>query len=140
MKSRAAPLRNLETEVLPPIEDGHEQLDRLMESLTDLVDGPGPVDSRWKLLQSVDRGLREAQRAEERSLYSRLDGSDLRVRQALSHHRHLERLLDELAAGDPATPDWDRKVWVLIWSAELHFQYEEDEIFELARGAADRPR
>lgn len=121
-------------DVFERIEDGHERLETLLEGLAASLRARTASSRRLRLLlRRVDGILRAQQRAEERYLYRSLDSRHPGVRNALGQHRHLEQLLDELAMLDPRSPRWESGLRCLMWSAELHFRHEEEEVFELAR-------
>jgi len=116
------------TDIYEQVENAHERIDGMLESLV----GARP-EGRKECLLRVARALRAEQRAEERWLYSRLDPEDPRIGQGLSEHRRLERLLEEVATLDAGSRRWGARARSLAWTAELHFQYEESEVFEVAR-------
>jgi len=92
------------------------------------------------LLQEVRREFRLQLHAEERVLYSRLldrTPHDPAVLDGLDQHRELERWLDEIDVAEPPSEQALRKLRNLKWSAEMHFEHEEDRVFDTARDVID---
>jgi hypothetical protein len=127
-------------DVFERIEDAHERIDGLLEALSEIARSPGDRSApprRGRVFGDVARALRAAHAIEERTLYARLDCGEPRIRQALDQHRHVERLLSELTGIAPESSRWRRKARSLRWAVELHFQHEEEVVFELARTRPD---
>ncbi|MEZ5065940.1 MAG: hemerythrin domain-containing protein [bacterium] len=126
-----------EPDIFETLEDAYERLETLLER----VFAPGEaeltpdrvVHRRRRRLRAATRSLASHLEAEECLLYGRLDGGEPAVAAALAQHHHLRRLIAELSALSPANPAWERRARSLKWSAEAHFQHEEQEIFDLLR-------
>jgi hemerythrin superfamily protein len=109
-----------------------------VRSLFDQIEASGEEETelRERLFASLSRELDLHSEAEERFLYGRLRISD-RARapasQSLDDHKGMKRLLAELGAMDPGTPEWTGKCRVLRAECEAHILREERDLFPLAQ-------
>jgi iron-sulfur cluster repair protein YtfE (RIC family) len=108
-------------------------------SLFDQIEASGEDETelRERLFASLSRELDVHSGAEERFLYSRLKINDQARDAALEaseDHKGMKRMLAELGAMDPGTPEWTGKCRILRSECEAHILREERELFPLAQG------
>lgn len=92
--------------------------------------------TRERLFDQVKHALEAHSRAEERTLYARLKESREtrdQTLESIEEHRIVTNLLNEMAAMDMASAEWDAKLKVLAQNVEHHIDEEENELFEKAR-------
>lgn len=107
-------------------------------SLFDQIEASGEDESelRERLFASLARELDLHSGAEERFLYGRLkinDQSRNAALESLDDHKGMKRMLAELEAMDPGTPEWTGKCRILRAECEAHVLKEERELFPLAQ-------
>ena len=98
--------------------------------------GEDETELRERLFASLSREL-DLHRRQERFLYSRLKINDQSRDAALESsdaHKGMKRLLAELGAMDPGTPEWTGKCRIRRSECEAHILREERELFPLAQG------
>jgi hemerythrin superfamily protein len=94
------------------------------------------TELRERLFSSLDRELGLHSEAEEHFLYDRLKINDRardRTLESLEDHQGMKRLLAELGAMDPGTPEWTGKLRILRAGCEAHILREERDLFPLAQ-------
>jgi hemerythrin superfamily protein len=112
----------------------HVQARSLFDQLE--TSGEDETELRERLFSSLSRELDLHSEAEERFLYSRLKSND-RARdsalESVDDHKGMKRLLAELGAMDPGSPEWTGKCRVLRSECEAHILREERDLFPLAQ-------
>jgi len=111
--------------------DDHRQAEELFVAIDD-----AELPERGPLLEQLRAELLRHAEAEKQVFYRRLaahpDAAAV-VGESLEDHAEIERMLDDLVAMDPASPDWLDMVHELQDSVQAHVAEEEDELFPLAR-------
>ncbi len=114
----------------------HEVVKDLLMKLCDTTERA--EKSREELYQELLRELDSHAKAEQNTLYARLDEEEVMewkhlLAEAKEEHARVEQLLQELGEMDKTTIEWTAKITVLKEQVEHHVKEEEEKMFKKAR-------
>lgn len=111
----------------------HGEVDALLKRMAGSSEDS---DVRRDLFPKMRNQLLAHAKGEERTFYPVLQEHEetrALAERAISDHKEIEKMLDELHSSDPATPAWTSRFEQLQKAVESHVELEENEIFPKAK-------
>ena len=123
--------------ILNTLESEHEEISAIMNQILTSTDGEGRADNYRELRKQL---LLHAQ-AEQQVFYARCEEiaeTVELVREGLSEHEDMERLIETLDGLPVDAPAWLETVRELADIVEAHVEEEEGELFPICKDVMDR--